>query len=83
MPGRRWWRASGARSSCLPARGPARGYGSKSSRSSPAAVRDAERDLRAQADIAYRRMVAAWQPGQVSRSQERWILIGADTTRPR
>jgi transposase len=40
----------------------ARGYGSKSSRSSPAAVRDAERDLCAQAEIAYRRMVAAWQP---------------------
>ena len=32
------------------------------SRSSLAVVRDAERDLCAQAEIAYRRMVAAWQP---------------------
>jgi hypothetical protein len=40
----------------------ARGRKGKSSGYSLKAVRAAERDLTAQADLAYRRMVAAWQP---------------------
>jgi hypothetical protein len=45
----------------------ARGHKGKSSGYSLKAVRDAERDLAAQAEIAYRTMVASWQPTRPAR----------------